>query len=44
MRSKCEDLNYKPSTAEQEKFDHSPLTNFFNKGLKEEDKQDGLTK
>ena len=37
-------LNYKPSTTEQAKFDYSPLTKFFNKGLKEEDKQDGLLK
>ena len=39
-----EDLNYKPSTAAEAKFDYSPLTKFFNKGLKEEDKQDGLLK
>ena len=30
-----EDLNYKPSTVEQAKFDYSPLSKFFNKGLKE---------
>ena len=30
-----EDLNYKPSTAEQAKFDYFPLTKFFNKVLKE---------
>ena len=34
-----EDLNYKPSTADQAKFDYSPLSKFFNKGLKEEDKK-----
>ena len=34
-----EDLNYKPSTVEQAKFDYSPLSKFFNKGLKEEDKK-----
>ena len=40
-----EDLNYKPSTIEQAKFDYSPLNNFFNKGLKEEnDKKEGLLK
>ena len=39
-----EDLNYKPSTAEQARFDYSPLSEYFNKGLKEEDKQDGLLK
>ena len=32
-------LNYKPSTVEQAKFYCSPLSNFFNKGLKEEDKK-----
>ena len=39
-----EDLNYKPSTVEQAKFDYSPLGKFFNKGLKEEDKKEGLLK
>ena len=39
-----EDLNYKPSTVEQAKFDYSPLSKFFNKGLKEEDKKEGLLK
>ena len=34
-----EDLNNKPSTVEQAKFDYSPLSRFFNKGLKEEDKK-----
>ena len=29
-----EDLNYKPSTVEQAKFDYSPLSKFFNKALK----------
>ena len=33
-----EDLNYKPSTVEQAKFDYAPLSKFFNKGLKEEDR------
>ena len=28
-----EDLNYKPSTADQAKFDYSPLSKFFNKEL-----------
>ena len=31
-----EDLNYKPSTVEQAKFDYSPLSKIFNKGLKQE--------
>ena len=39
-----EDLNYKPSIVEQAKFDHSPLSKFFNKGLKKEDKKEGLLK
>ena len=39
-----EDRNYKPSTVEQPKFDYSPLSKFFNKGLKEEDKKEGLWK
>ena len=34
-----EDLNYKPSTVEQAKFDYSPLSKFFNKGLKKEHKK-----
>ena len=38
-----EDLNYKPSTVEQARFDYSPLR-FFNKGLKEKDKEEGLLK
>ena len=36
-----EDLNYKPSTVEQARFDYSPLR-FFNKGLKEKHKKEGL--
>ena len=39
-----EDLNYKPSTVEQAKFDYSPLSKFLKKGLKEEDKKEGLLK
>ena len=39
-----EDLNYKPSTAKQTKFDYCPLSTFFNKGLKEEEKKKGLLK
>ena len=37
-----EDLNYKPSTAEQEKFDYSPSSKFFSKLLKEEKKEELL--
>ena len=39
-----EDLNYKPRTVEQSKFAYSLLSKFFNKGLKEEDKEEGLLK
>ena len=39
-----EDLFYKPNTVEQAKFDYSPLSKFFNKKLKEEDKKEGLCK
>ena len=39
-----EDLNLKPSTVEQAKFEYSPLGKIFNKGLKEEDKKEGLFK
>ena len=39
-----EDLGLKPSTVEQAKFEYSPLGKFFNKGLKEEDKKEGLLK
>ena len=37
-----EDLNYKPSTVEQEKFDYSPLSKFFSKLLKEGKKEELL--
>ena len=33
------DLNYKPSTVDQAKLDYSPLSNFFNKGLEEEEEK-----
>ena len=39
-----EDLNFKPSTVKQVKFDHSPLHKFFNKWLDEKDKKEGLLK
>ena len=38
-----EDLNYKPITVEQAKFNYSLLNKLFNKGL-EEDKNEGLLK
>ena len=39
-----EDLSLKPSTVEQAKFEYSPLGKFFNKGLKEENKKEGVLK
>ena len=37
-------LGLKPSTVEEVKFEYSPLGKIFNKGLKEEDKKEGLLK
>ena len=40
-----EDLGLKPSTAEQAKFEYSPLGKIFNKELDEDkDKKEGLLK
>ena len=39
-----ENLGLKLSTVEQAKFEYSPLGKFFKKGLKEEDKKEGLLK
>ena len=40
-----EDLNLKPSTIEQAKFEYSPLGRIFSKGLnKDEDKKEGILK
>ena len=39
-----EDLNLRPSTVEQAKFEYSPLGRIFNKGLSEEDKKEGFSK
>ena len=39
-----EDLGYKPSVFEQAKFDYSPLSNFFTKGLDKYDQKEGLFK
>ena len=39
-----EDLDLKPSTVEQARFEYSPLGKVFNRGLKEEDKKEGLLK
>ena len=37
-----EDLGLKPSTIEQAKFEYPPLGKIFNKGLREEDKKEGM--
>ena len=40
-----EDLGLKPSIVERAKFEYSPLSKIFNKGLdKDEDKKEGLLK
>ena len=39
-----EELGLKPSTVEQAKFEYSPLSKIFNKGLDEEDKKEGILK
>ena len=39
-----EDLDLKPSTVAQAKFEYSPLGKIFNKGLSEDDKKEGLFK
>ena len=39
-----DNLGLKPSTVEQARFEYSPLSKFLNKGLKEEDKKEGLLK
>ena len=39
-----EDLDLRPSTVEQARYEYSPLGKFFNKGLKEADKKEGLLK
>ena len=39
-----EDLGLKPSTAEQAKFEYSPLGKIFNKGLSDDDKKGWLFK
>ena len=38
------DLDLKPSTIVQTKFEYSPLGKIFNKGLSEDDKKEGLFK
>ena len=39
-----EDLGYKPGVVEQDKFEYSPLSQVFNKGLDKENKKEGLWK
>ena len=39
-----EDLGLKPNTIEQARFEYSPLSKIFNKGLSENDKEEGLFK
>ena len=39
-----EDLDLKPSTIKQTKFEYSPLGKTFNKGLSEDDKKEGVLK
>ena len=39
-----EDLDRKPSTVEEKRSEYSPMRKFFNRGLKEEDKKEGLLK
>ena len=39
-----EDLDFRPSTVEQAKFEYSPLDKIFSKGVSEEDKKEGLFK
>ena len=39
-----EDLDLKPSTVAQAKFEYSLLGKIFNKGLSEDDKKEGLSK
>ena len=39
-----EDLNLKPGTVDQAKFEYSPLSTIFNKGLSGDDKKGGILK
>ena len=39
-----EDLDLKPNTVEQAKFEYSPVGKVFTKGLEKEDKKEGLLK
>ena len=39
-----EDLGHRPNALAKTKFEYSPLSRFFNKGLKEADKKEGPLK
>ena len=39
-----EDLSLKPNTIEQARFEYSPLSKIFDKGLSEDDQKEGLFK
>ena len=39
-----EDLGLNPNTIEQARFEYSPLGKIFNKGLSEDDQEEGLFK
>ena len=39
-----EDFRYTPNVTEQTKFDYSPLSRIFNKGLDKDDQKEGLLK
>ena len=39
-----EDFGYTPNVTEQTKFDYSPLSRIFNKGLDKDDQKEGLLK
>ena len=40
----AKDLGYKPDVVQKAKFEYSPLGQVFNKGLKTDEKQEGLLK
>ena len=39
-----EDLGYRPNPVQKAKFEHSPLSQVFNKGLTTDEKSEGLLK
>ena len=42
--TKKKDLNYKPDPIQKAKFEYSPLSQVFNKGLESDERQEGLLK